>query len=67
LAVYERIESAKNKLTAAELRELKRMLMPEGIRVCKADAPKTWYVISPDHQGSLHTFYNAESPSAIAK
>jgi len=54
-------------LTASELRELKRMLMPEGIRVCKAEAPKTWYVISPDHQGSLHTFYNTESPSAISR
>ncbi|KAI6191778.1 Protein kinase domain-containing protein [Aphelenchoides bicaudatus] len=64
MAVFERIESAKNKLTASELRELKRMLMPEGVRVIKAATPKTFYIVSPSHQGSLHTFYNAELATA---
>lgn len=67
MAVYERIESSRNRLTAEELRELKRLLMPEETRVVRAENLKSWYVISPEHQGSLHTFYNAESSSSTAR
>jgi hypothetical protein len=62
MAVVERMEYAKNRLTADEMRELKGLLMPEETRIVKADhGENLWYLISPDHQGCLHTFYNTHT------
>lgn len=64
MAIVERMELAKNKLMESEQQELRRLLMPEGTRVVKSENSKGWYLISPDHQGSLHSFCTTESLTA---
>lgn len=78
IAVVSRMEAAKNLLTAEEMHELRsvnncfkklrlfrRLLVPEETRVIRMESEKPlWYSITPDHQGSLHTYYAAENPLA---
>jgi serine/threonine protein kinase len=66
MSVAERIETAKNRLTADEYDELRRLLMPEDLRVVRGSAG-LWYVISPDHHGSLQTTYNGGHSSCTTR
>jgi len=67
LKVAERIESSNDKLSFSEMKELKRLLMPEGTRVVQGEEKNLYYVISPDHQGSLITDWRTEKNSAMAR
>jgi serine/threonine protein kinase len=64
MAIVERMTLAKNILMEYEQKELRRLLMPEGTTVLKSKDPQRWYLISPDHHGSLHSFYTTENPTA---
>ncbi|KAI6173551.1 Tribbles-like protein 3 [Aphelenchoides besseyi] len=66
LSVMERVESAKDRLTAFEHAELRRLLMPTETRVITGERG-LYYIITPDHQESLHTILRTESASATVR
>ncbi|KAI6244164.1 Protein kinase domain-containing protein [Aphelenchoides fujianensis] len=65
-SVLERLESAKERLTADEHAELRRLLMPVETRILRGDRG-LFYIISPTHQGSLYALSRTENTSATAR
>ncbi|KAI6240155.1 Protein kinase domain-containing protein [Aphelenchoides fujianensis] len=65
-SVLERLESAKERLTADEHVELRRLLMPEETRVLQGDRDR-FYIVSPAHQGSLFAFARTKNRSATVR
>jgi len=53
--VNERIKHAESMYHQSEFRQLKELIIPEGTVSIKGENG-LWYILMPDHQGSLHSY-----------